>query len=334
MKKKAAYLILRIVISAGLIGYFLFSLAKEQGGLAAALHKFASAFGSAGIHWLIPAFLAHLLGFSLVSLRWGILLRPQGVKAPFTQLFLYYFMAAFFNTFLPSTIGGDAVRAIESKKLTGEASTSVTVIIVERLSGMFALVLIALTALAMKFNRSGEDSFTGAGFVAVVLVGFACLVVVAHPTVAPRILRFTGKFLPGKVQSFLEKAYQVVSAYFKYPGSLLAALGISIVFQLNMVAYYYFIARALNQSPDPVDFMFKAPILIFLLMTVPTVNGIGVRTYVFIQLMKFPKALALSAEAIDLGLKYIYGLLGGLVFLLYRRGNRRKDVSRGKPDGT
>jgi len=318
---------LRVFISAGLIGFFIFSLAKEQGGLAAALDKFSMAFGGADITWLVPAFLAHLLGFSLVSLRWGILLRPQGVNAPFGQLFLYYFMAAFFNTFLPSTIGGDAVRAIESKKLTGDAGTSVTVIIIERLSGMLALVFIALTALAVKFNRTVGESMAGGGFVIGVLVGFACLIVLAHPAVAPKILKLTAKFLPAKVQAFLEKAYGVVSAYFKYPGSLVSALGVSVLFQLNMVAYYYFIARALNRSPDPVDFLFKAPILIFLLMTVPTVNGIGVRTYVFIQLMKFPKALALSAEAIDLGLKYIYGLLGGLVFLLYRRGERKNSKS-------
>ncbi len=326
-------MLLRIAVSFGLIGYFLYSLSFEQGGLSEALEKFARAFSSASVHWLLPAFLLHLLGFSLISLRWKILLRPQRVRAKFVQLFLYYFMAAFFNTILPSTIGGDAVRAIESRKLTGQSSTSVTVIVIERLTGMMALALIAAAALVLKITRgSGEETLTRS-FVSLVLAGFFLLIVFSHPRVAPGILNFSQRILPKKIQSFLEQAYQAAAAYYQHPGAFLTALGVSLVFQLNMVVYYYCIARSVQQIPDPLDFLLKAPILIFLLMTVPAVNGIGIRTYVFTQMMKFPKALALSAEAVDLGFKYIYALLGGLVFLLYRRRSDRSQptVDPGDP---
>jgi len=326
MKKKLLVHFLRIFISLGLIGYFLYTLAQEQGGLKLAFQTFARAFIHTSIPWLIPAFLLHLLGFSLLSLRWQILLRPQGVNARFNQLFHYYFMAAFFNTILPSTVGGDAMRAIESRKLTGQAATSIVVIVIERLSGMLALGVIAGTALVMKiFSNQGQGAASW-GFVLAIFGGFLLLILATHPRLAPKILHFSGKILPQRLQALLDQAYRAVAVYYRHPGSLVSSFAISIVFQFNMVVYYYLIARALHQNPEPLDFLVKAPILVFLLMTVPAINGIGVRTYVFTQLMKFPKAIGLSAEAIDLGFKYIYGLLGGIMFLLYRRtprGDRR-----------
>ncbi len=318
-QKKILFIFLRVLVSAVLVGYFLHTLSIEEGSLGAAMKKFARAFSHASLAWLIPAFLLHIVGFSLLSLRWQRLLKPQGVTAKFTQLFQYYFMAAFFNAFMPSTIGGDAVRVVESKKLTGRTSTSVMVVIIERLTGMMALGVIAAAALIIKIFQGSERKEITWGFAAAILGGFILLVILAHPRVAPPILALLRKILPAKVRSFLDKSYEAIAAYYRHPAALFSALGLSVVFQVTVVIYYYFISRALGQQPNPVDFLLQAPILVFLLMTVPAVNGIGVRVYVFSSLMKFPGAVALSAEFIDLGIKYIYAIGGGLVFLFKRR---------------
>lgn len=318
-KKKYLLLLVRLAISFGLIGYFLYTLAQKQGGLGEALGQFAAAFSGASPAWLIPACLLHIVGFSQISLRWQILLKAQGVNTGFFQLLSYYFMAAFFNTFLPSTIGGDTVRALESKRLTGSTTTSVMVVIIERLTGLLALVLISLTALFIKMFQSSEQ-LTGVWiFLTAVVVGFFILVFLVHPKVAPAILGFLKKILPAKIHAWFEKAYAAVAVYYKRPAALLGAIGVSLTFQLNMVLYYFLLAKALHRSPDPLDFMIKVPVMIFLLMTVPAINGLGVRTASFKGLMKFPAAYALALEFIDLGFRIGYGLLGGLFFLFHRR---------------
>lgn len=319
MKKKVLVLLLRLVISFGLIGYFLHLLAKKHGGLGEALEKFLSAFSGASASWLVPACLLHIVGFSLVSLRWKVLLNAQGVNTAYKKLFSFYIMAAFFNTLLPSTIGGDTVRAIESKKLTGNTTTSVMVVIVERLTGLSALVLISAAALFIKIFKSTAQPQGVWIFLAAVVGGLFLLVVLVHPRVAPLILGLLKKVLPAKIHSWLEQAYAAVNTYYKQPGALLGALGISIIFQLNMVVYYFLLARAFHQAPDPIDFMLKVPIMIFLLMTVPAINGLGIRTASFKGLMKIPAANALALEFIDLAFRIGYGLLGGLLFLFYRR---------------
>jgi uncharacterized protein (TIRG00374 family) len=306
-------------ISVGLIGYFLRVLAKKHQGLGEALNQFISAFSGASPVWLIFACLLHIAGFSLVSFRWKILLKAQGVNTSYKTLFSYYFMAAFFNTILPSTIGGDTIRAIESKRITGSGTTSVMVVIVERLTGLMALVLISAAALFIKVIENVSQPPVVWIFFAAVLGGLFMLVVLVHPRVAPVFLGLLKKILPGKIHSWLEKAHDAVTTYYKEPGALLGALGISLIFQLNMVVYYFLIAHALHQSPDPVEFMLNVPIMIFLLMTIPAVNGLGIRTASMRGLMNFPAAYALALEFIDLAFRIGYGLLGGLLFLFYRR---------------
>lgn len=322
-KKKYLSLLLRIAVSAGLIGYFLYATAKKYGGLGHALDEISGAFAAASLSWLIPAALLHIVGFSLVSLRWKILLGAQNIAGSYRQLFTYYFMAAFFNTILPSTIGGDTVRALESKKLTGDTTTSVMVVIIERLTGLMALVLIASSALLVKLFQGGEKQILIGVSLLVVIAGFGIAFLAIHPKTSPPILRFLNKLLPPKLFKLVEQAHNAATVYYRKPAALLSALGISLVFQLNMVLYYFLIAHALGLHPEPLDFMVKIPIMIFLLMTVPAINGMGVRTASFTELMKFPVANAITMEFIDLGLRIFYGLLGGLLFLFY---SRRKKV--------
>jgi uncharacterized protein (TIRG00374 family) len=319
MKKKILKLVLRLAVSVSLIGYFLFNLAKSHGGLGGALGQFVHSFSGASAAWLIPAAFLHVVGFSLVSFRWRILLNAQGVKASYGQLFSYYFMAAFFNVFLPSTIGCDAVRALESKRLTGKSTTSVMVVIVERLTGLMALVLIAATALIIKIIGTGALQPRIWIFLAATLSVFLAIAIFFHPLMASLLLSFLKKIVPKHIHSWLEQAYTAVAAFYRKPCALVKAVGVSIIVQLNMVLYYLLIASALHQAPQPLEFLSKVPVMIFLLMVVPAVNGIGIRTASFKGLMDYTAAYALAMEFIDLAFKISWGLLGGLLFLFYRR---------------
>jgi hypothetical protein len=153
----------------------------------------------------------------------------------------------------------------------------------------------------------------------ILISGFILAIILAHPKIAAKILALLKKILPRKIHRILEESYTAVSIYYRRPVELAAAILISIIFQLNMVLYYFLIALALNQNPDIVDFMVKVPIMIVLLMTVPAINGLGIRTASFKELMRFPPAFAISGELIDLGMRIGYGLLGGIVFLFHRR---------------
>jgi uncharacterized protein (TIRG00374 family) len=323
--KKIFKFLLRFAVSAGLLAYFLLSLAKKHGGIGKAARLIFDNLRTVNFLFILIATSLILIGILLASIRWKMLLLVYSRKIALKELFSYYLMAAFFNNFFPSTIGGDALRAYKAKKIMGETTSSVTVIIIERLTGMFALVMISLTGLLLK-KFSGIDSLSYNDiifFLFIAVFGFAVLIVLTIPVVANFFLKKTSKILPAWLHGFLKKSYTAVSLYYRYPKAFLSAVLISLCFQFNMVFYYFFILKAIGLNFGIIECMTKIPLVVFLLMVVPAVNGLGVRTAGFSEFMGIRKD-AFAVEIIDISIRLFVGLIGGLVFLV----KKEKDFSK------
>ena len=104
----------------------------------------------------LPIFLAslllHLITQVLSTLRWRCLLRAEKINLSIWRLILLYFEGMFFNLMLPTLIGGDVVRGYQVFRLTRRHEASLASILVERLSGYVALVLIACVALIFAYR--------------------------------------------------------------------------------------------------------------------------------------------------------------------------------------
>src|SRR5204863_360725 len=70
-----------------------------------------AAFGNLQLRWWLLAAGLYYLTQVASSLRWQILARPLGFHRPITQYLSFYFIGMFFNLFLPTSVGGDVVRA-------------------------------------------------------------------------------------------------------------------------------------------------------------------------------------------------------------------------------
>lgn len=62
---------------------------------------------------LLPVGLLLLLNTTLSALKWRLLLLSDHIDIPLIKLVVSYLIAAFFNLFLPSNIGGDSYRIYE-----------------------------------------------------------------------------------------------------------------------------------------------------------------------------------------------------------------------------
>ena len=318
MKRKHLALLVRVLVSSLLVGYFVRTLAHRHGGIISAWEKFISVFSHTNPLWLLAAAALMALGYNLLTLRWKILLTAQGHTAPYKRLLLYYFMSTFFNTFLPSTIGGDTLRVVKSRSDTSRGSMSLVVVVIERLSGLAALMIIS--AIGLLLDGPFRNSPNRIIFSVIVLLAALAILsaVLIHPRPSAYWLTPIQKRLPKRLRPRVHQVMAALWAFYRKPASLLGCLCISIVFQANMVVYYYCIARALGETPDIHSFIVHVPIMIFLLMTIPAINGLGVRTAGFQTLMRFPPAFALAAEFLDLGFRILVGMMGGVVFLFHR----------------
>jgi glycosyltransferase 2 family protein len=115
-------------------GLFIWLLARQDWGL---LRRYLLAIP----WWVIPlVLLLYYSGMIINALRWYILLRAQKLSISFLAIVKIVFAGAFASNFLPSTIGGDAVRVVGAQQLIGNWAISTASIVVDRLLNVLAMV--------------------------------------------------------------------------------------------------------------------------------------------------------------------------------------------------
>jgi uncharacterized protein (TIRG00374 family) len=80
------------------------------------------------------------------SYRWQLLARPLGFTEPLGRFVTLYFVGMFFNLFLPTSVGGDVVRAWLLAGRSGRRWTAAVSVFSERFTGLLTLLLIACFA--------------------------------------------------------------------------------------------------------------------------------------------------------------------------------------------
>jgi hypothetical protein len=262
------------------------------------------------------AFSLHLVGFTVSAYRWRLLLRAQGSDASIPFLIKSYIVGMFFNNFLPSTVGGDAIRAYDSWRAGQSKAGAVTVVFIDRFLGLLALVLFALAALLIPSRLTASLPFLGL-WVALGVVGMLMIVwIIFMPP------RQVSAALGNIKLPFMRKLQSIIDSFAAFRGRkdvLLKALGWSVLLQANVVIHYYLIAVALGLSVPFLSFFLIIPLAIFIMMVPISINGIGLRETAFVVFLGAfgvtqPEAVAFAW--VGFGITFLQGVLGGVVYAL------------------
>ena len=117
---------------------------------------------------LALALAASLANIPLEGLRWQILLRAQGLELRLVQTIRILAASVFFANFLPGAAGGDLIRGVYLYKAApGRRAAAMLSILIDRLIGLVAFVLLGAAALLLRP--------TGAAPVTLTLLGLSLL---------------------------------------------------------------------------------------------------------------------------------------------------------------
>jgi uncharacterized protein (TIRG00374 family) len=321
--RKHAFRALRIVVSVGLLWWV---LDHAQFG------DVVQTISTARVEWLVAAFLVCTLGVVFGAWRWQILLASQGRRVSVFHLFGSYMIGLFFNNFLPSTIGGDVVRAAGAKKKSGGTLTEhLTVVLVERMIGLFATLtfggMAALTGAAGHLDRRVPWVLGTA-----LLVSMAGIYLAISRKVRRRVAPLVDRLPIQFVRETVGKMLASFELFSRARASLVANFVLSLVFQLLLIVHFWLIQFAFGQDVSFVTYLAVVP-LVFCVMMLPIgINGIGVREGAFVWLMRHADmdtdvavAISLMSYAVAVG----QGLVGGawhLVRELRERGEPEADA--------
>lgn len=318
MNASTKKLLIKTVVSCLLLGYLLWTTN---------LSSVWNAFATAHPFWLIVAFSLHIIGFLLSAYRWQMLLAARGAHYSVGYLLQSLMIGIFFNSFLPSTVGGDVFRAYDTSERAGSTTEAMTVVVVERLTGMFALGMFALFALLFEFS---QFSHLPVIWVSLGSLGVAFLLFIAamQPDIAavvnavfhhPVILRLPGS---SKIRAKLRQIYHALAVYRRNKRVMGIAFILALVLQVNVIFHYYTIAYAMHLQVSVLYFFLIVPVVTIILMLPLFINGIGGRELVYIFLFGqfgVARADAIAFSWISFGMVLIQGVIGGVLYAIRKK---------------
>jgi uncharacterized protein (TIRG00374 family) len=263
--------------------------------------------------------------------KWSLLNRAQGFDVPFGRLLDVYYVGMFFNTFLPSGFGGDAVRTYQLSRLSGRVGGSMASVGVDRFTSLWALLLVATATLVLAPPAWRLVPLWAVG--ALNVGGLVLFALLLHGRWLGAIARWRGLARWPRVGMALSELATDLMALRSAGVTLAVALAISIVYQLLAVVLHWMLMGALGLA---VPFGYAAvfvPILTLAASMPVSINGLGVREggYAF-----FLGKLGIGVgEAVSVGLLSLLMLLlsAGWGAVCYARSRRASTEVRHDPIG-
>jgi uncharacterized membrane protein YbhN (UPF0104 family) len=197
------------------------------------------------------------------SVRWRLFAAPLGFRRPVGQFVALYYVGMFFNLVLPTSVGGDVVRAWYLDGGSRRRLNAFVSVLAERGSGLAVLVLLACAGVLLS-PRPLPGWVAGGVWVAAggALVGLAAL---------PLLLRLTTRF------DRIHRLAEAARLYLADGRLLVVTTLLSVVVQAANVLLVWMVGSAIG-APVPGSYYWVLVPLVTLLTLLPvSLNGMGVR---------------------------------------------------------
>jgi len=258
----------------------------------------------------------HLIGVA----KWRLLINAAGAELPFGICARAYYWGLFGNTFLPSIVGGDVVKAGVAMSAAKSKSGLVLGSLIDRLLdiiGMAAVAGIGALLSPRALDPQSRRIFVGLGL----LLAVAGLGAVLGVAMLP-IRRF-----PFKIRRKMAQVRQALRATAGNYQALVGAFLLGMLLQSTLVVLNYWLGIVIGISIPLYVWLFVWPLAKVSGLLPVTQGGIGVREAAQAALFAPFGVSAVKAVATGLVFEVVIitgGLLGGaLAWSLGRRAARR-----------
>ncbi|NLE64576.1 MAG: flippase-like domain-containing protein [Elusimicrobia bacterium] len=320
---------LRAIISGGLL-WWIFSMVNWPDTIAA--------LREADLKLIVAAFVIHALIHLVLLWRWQLFMDALSFRAPFGQVCRYFFIGLFCNLFLPTSIGGDLIKAYGLARNAGQKPKVYASVVLDRLSGFGGLVVVALVGYVLGSTIIDAPSV----IVPIALLTGLSLVVGFMLFHEPTYTFFCGIFRPfPRLHKALMDMHMDVVLMKGRKRTALGCLLVSCVTQAVAGYMYYLIAVALHQEAHLLHFMIFAPI-VCAVSFLPSIGGLGFREFGWAYLLDkvgVSQGIAVGLSLIGFLFVIIVGVFGGILYVTTISHRRvqcdpSKDISgEGDPRG-
>jgi uncharacterized membrane protein YbhN (UPF0104 family) len=264
------------------------------------------ALGRIRIDLWLAAVLVLLVTQVFSAWRWQVLARPFGFERCVGQLLGYYLIGMYFNLLLPTSVGGDVVRAWYLDGGSRQRGAALVAVFVDRFSGLVVLLGFGCVGLALAPPQlpAWIPLFVLCTTLAAVCAVAAACLLARHGQRFPAI---------GKIRT----AAGILRSPRLFALSTVLSLGV----QGGNIVLVWLVGLALGADIPFGYYWVLVPMVTLLTMLPISVNGMGVRESAMVLFLQPLGIAAATAVPLALGWFAVFlavSLAGGLVYLLGR----------------
>lgn len=262
MNKKNILKLLKLAFGLGVI-VFLFSKTSVR--------EFVQLLTHANYVYFILSIILYILGQIICTKKWMVISEKLNFDYPFVNYLRWYFLGMFYNTFLPTNIGGDVVKI--AKMNDGKdfgLKRAVISVLTDRITGLYVLIFFILLG-AIFFH---SEFFVNILNFSIVFSGVVGLVIFAY-------------FVKHKdlIPDKYEEIYNFVTGLFEKK-CVVRIILLSLVFHIFVIFIHCFIASMYNISL-PFSFYLILYSITAIISSLPvSINGIGIKEFAYVYLLK------------------------------------------------
>jgi len=304
---------IRLIFTVG-IGVYLYTQIDWSG--------FGKLVAQAQPGWAFLACGCYALTAFLGICRWHLLLKNCHATMKWIRTAQLTFIGLFANLFLPSSMGGDVLKAFyASREIPHIKPTVIMSIIMERLLGFVAMFLISTALICTRLEALASEPATR---IAIILYfcffGLVLLVILAGAWKRLGNLIPWWRRLP--IESQLREAGEAYRFFLGHPGCFFGGLGLSCFAHFSLMSTFYCVSISLNMGIHFWDLAAVLPLIMVVSMIPITPNGVGLRELAFAHFLQFAQMTEEASVALSLGgtaVIYLFALAGGIVYLQFRQ---------------
>ncbi len=271
----------------------------------------------ARIFYILIAVAVFVSALVFFSLRWSSLLNGMVGEAPsLLRLMKYYFVGLFFNNFLPTSIGGDVIRAYYVSHDIRRKGESFASVVLERIFGFGLTALLSLSGILIVGSRNYGGELTYIVLFLILFVLFLILFLFYEPLFG----FITGWFEKIPFFSIGEKLQQVFQALRNFreaPGYFVKALLLTAAGQGLIIVFNYLLFLSVASDASFYIFLFVVP-LTMIASLFPSINGIGTRESAYVVLLGafgIGRESALALAILVYIIPLFISILGGIFYI-------------------
>lgn len=275
---------------------------------------------------ILAAFIL-LLGVLVTFYRWKLLLKGQNIILSNKDVLSLGFIGLFFTSVLPGAVGGDLIKSVYiAKKVKTNKTSSVITVLVDRIIGVTALVMICTFGLLINLKEVlKQPALSSLGIMIVGILFF--LILLTYIGLSKRVHK---NKLFNKIMSkipfseMFNKIYLAFHAYRNTHKYLTYALLLSFINHAMNIVAFYIITKALGFGDLGLyAYIFIVPIGMITTAIPITPAGIGIGQAAFLKLFEWslgrPTTIGADAITVWQAIAIIIYMAGGYFYITYRR---------------